>query len=139
MLLPDVNVWIALAFDFHESHATAKAWFERTTDTSCFCRMTQQAFLRLATNPKVFKKEALSLKEAWRVYDRIILDPRIAFATEPKNLEKSWRGYTQRQSFSPQLWNDAFLAAFARTGNFRVITFDKGFSQFKNLDCWILS
>jgi len=139
MLLPDVNVWLALAFDFHVHHATANAWFEVSSDTFSFCRLTQQGFLRLATNPSVFKKEAVSLKEAWRMYDTILQDPRVIFAAEPRNLERFWRAYTQRRSFSPNAWSDAFLAAFARAGNLRVITFDKGFSQFKSLSYTILS
>jgi toxin-antitoxin system PIN domain toxin len=139
MLLPDVNVWIALAFNFHAHHESANTWFEVSNETIYFSRLTQQGFMRLATNPKALKEEALSLREAWRMYDVIYRDPRIAFSTEPNNLERFWRANTQRRSFSPQLWNDAYLAAFAWAGNFRLVTFDKGFSQFKNLDCKILS
>jgi predicted nucleic acid-binding protein len=28
MLLPDVNVWLALTFDSHIHHSAAKAWFD---------------------------------------------------------------------------------------------------------------
>ena len=28
MLLPDVNVWLALAFDSHVHHPVAKQWFD---------------------------------------------------------------------------------------------------------------
>ena len=139
MLLPDINVWLALAFDFHVGHATANAWFEGSSETRSFCRLTQQGFLRLATNPSVFKKDAVSLKDAWRMYDTILGDPRVAFAAEPEDLERFWRPYAQRRSFSPNVWSDAYLAAFARASNLRLITFDKGFSQFKGLDCTVLS
>ncbi len=66
-------------------------------------------------------------------------DPRVSFTDEPEGLESYWRGYTQRQSFSPKVWNDAFLAAFARAADYRVVTFDRGFTQYANLDCVILS
>ena len=50
-LLPDINVWLALTFDSHIHHAAAKAWFDPLSDEVCyFCRLTQQGFLRLATN-----------------------------------------------------------------------------------------
>jgi predicted nucleic acid-binding protein len=62
MFLPDVNVWLALAFDFHLHHAAAKIWFDESSDACCFCRWSQHGFLRLATNPVVFGMQALSLK-----------------------------------------------------------------------------
>jgi len=49
MFLPDVNVWLALAFDFHSHHAAANIWYEGSTEPCAFCRWTQQGLLRLAT------------------------------------------------------------------------------------------
>jgi toxin-antitoxin system PIN domain toxin len=68
MHLPDVNVWLALTFDSHIHHPPAKAWFDNlANDTVChFCRLTQQGFLRLATNRRVFGKHALTLPKAWQ-------------------------------------------------------------------------
>lgn len=112
--LPDVNVWLAMAFKRHEHHSRAKEWFEHVPDSGCsFCRLTQQGFLRLATNPKAFGKEAVSLVKAWRMYDALLDDPRVVFTAEPPDLETHWRHYTQRRSFSPKVWNDAFLMALA--------------------------
>jgi hypothetical protein len=139
MLLPDVNVWLALAFDFHYHHASAKNWYERSSETCCFCRWTQQGFLRLATNPTVFKDEAVSLEQAWHLYDAVLRDSRNAFTDEPRGVDVYWREYTQRRSFSPQVWSDAYLAAFARAASFELVTFNKGLAQFKNLHCTILS
>lgn len=114
MFLPDVNLWLALAFESHFHHAPAVKWFETAADgSSFFCRLTQQGLLRLATNPKAFGSEAISLKDAWKCFDALIGDPRVVFAEEPENLETFWRSYTQLGSFSPKLWNDAYLAAFA--------------------------
>jgi hypothetical protein len=43
MLLPDVNVWLALTFDSHVHHPAAKTWFDGLADEVCFfCRLTQQ-------------------------------------------------------------------------------------------------
>src|ERR1700694_3893787 len=99
MFLPDVNVWLALAFDFHLHHAIAKTWYDGSSNACCFCRWTQQGFLRLATNPVVFKAQAVSLKEAWKIYDTMISDPRVVFAQEPEGIEARWRAFTQRRSF----------------------------------------
>lgn len=138
--LPDINLWLALAFESHVHHAVAKGWFEGLASESCsFCRMTQQGFLRLATNPKAFGSEAVALAEAWRMYDAFLGDPRISFAIESSNIEPFWRGYTQNPTFTPQVWNDAYLAAFARAAGFELVTFDKGFSRYALPNCIVLT
>ena len=128
-----------MAFDFHLHHAIAKTWYDGSSDACSFCRWTQQGFLRLATNPVVLKAQAVSLKEAWQVYDAIMSDPRVVFAEEPAGVEAYWRAYTQRRLFSPKVWSDAYLAAFARAASFELITFDKGFAQYKSVHRTILS
>jgi toxin-antitoxin system PIN domain toxin len=140
MLVLDVNVWLALTFDSHVHHPAAKTWFDGlATGAVCyFCRLTQQGFLRLATNASVFGNDALTLPDAWQKYDVFLSDPRIAFADEPAQVESHWRSYTQTRSFSPHVWNDAYLAAFALAMGFQVVTFDKGFAQFQGLPCTIL-
>jgi predicted nucleic acid-binding protein len=73
IFLPDVNVWLAMAFKGHEHHVLAKKWFEQTPHRQCsFCRLTQQGFLRLASKPKALQEEAVSLVEAWRLYDALM-------------------------------------------------------------------
>ena len=140
MHLPDINFWLALAFESHHHHASAKAWMQTAGDqTCCFCRLTQQGFLRLATNRKIFPLEAVSMRDAWGVYDVLLSDVRVAFANEPEDIELSWRVLTQSTLFSTNAWADAYLAAFAQTADFEIITFDRGFVQYKNLRRTILS
>jgi toxin-antitoxin system PIN domain toxin len=140
MRLPDINVWIALTFDSHVHHPRAKTWFDGlpNDDVCYFCRLTQMGFLRLATNPRVLGKHALTLPDAWQKYDLLMSDPRVAFAVEPADLENHWRAFAQHRSFSPQVWNDAYLAGFAVAGNLEVITFDKAFTQYAGLRCTVL-
>jgi uncharacterized protein len=140
MFLPDVNLWLALAFESHIHHASARSWFETAGQEGCaFCRLTQQGFLRLATNPKAFGPEAVSLNDAWRMYDAFTDDPRVTFTQEPEDLEELWRGHTQGRLFSPKVWNDAFLAAFTQAAGLKLVTFDKGFVQYQNVNVTILS
>jgi len=85
--LPDINVWLALAFDAHQHHPHAAAWFDGLPTRSCaFCRFTQQGFLRLATNPAVLKDDAVTLAEAWTCYDELIKDDRVFFLAEQRSL-----------------------------------------------------
>lgn len=139
MFLLDVNLWLALTFQKHIHHPAAKAWFDLAPDASCiFCRLTQQGFLRLATNPKAFGGDAVPMIDAWRIYDLFLSDSRVQFANEPSGLESHWRVHTQTQSFSNKVWSDAYLAAFSHAAGLELITFDKGFSQYQGLKHTIL-
>ena len=80
----------------------------------------------------------MTLPDAWQIYDLYLSDPRVSFAEEPVHLEIHWRTYTQSRSFSPKVWNDAYLAAFAFAGGLELVTFDKGFTQYQNLTSKIL-
>jgi len=140
MYLADINLWLALAFRSHIHHESGTNWFEGLSNDSCaFCRLTQQGFLRLATNPKALGAEAVSMSDAWLMFDEFLSDPRVSFAYEPATIEPLWRGYTMRRSFSPKVWSDAYLAAFALGAGLELVTFDKGFAQFQGLHCTILS
>src|SRR5438876_12008684 len=116
MHLPDINVWLALSFDQHEHYAPARAWFDGVPADRkcCFCRLTQLGFLRLATNPNVNRLQTQTMSQAWAIFDNMLLDPRIGFLTEPAGLESPWRQWSQLGTFSHKVWNDAYLAAFAR-------------------------
>jgi predicted nucleic acid-binding protein len=41
-------------------------------------------------------------------------------------------------SFSPKVWNDAYLAAFAQAAAFDLVTFDRAFAQFKGVASTVL-
>jgi toxin-antitoxin system PIN domain toxin len=139
MFLPDINVWLALAFRFHSHHLAANVWYEGSTEPCCFRRFTQQGFLRLASNSAAFKEEAVSLREAWRMYDTILRDRRVVFAEESEGVDTYWRAFTQRRSFSPKVWGDAYLAAFARAASLELVTFDQGLRQYRRVTSIILS
>ena len=140
MYLPDINVWLALTFEVHSHHSSAKFWFDSIDEESiAFCRLTQLGFLRLATNPAVFAEEALTLPDAWGCFDRFFEDSRIEFTLEPLGLEHFFRRFTSDSSYSPKLWNDAYLAAFSVTGNALLVSFDRAFRRYKPLACLILA
>jgi predicted nucleic acid-binding protein len=73
------------------------------------------------------------------MYDALLADPRISFMAEPPEIEHDWKAYTANGTFSPGAWNDAYLAAFAHKAGLQVITFDKGFSRFSDLQLTVLS
>ena len=100
MYLPDVNVWLAMTFRAHVHHIAAKAWFDGLgTEVCYFCRLTQQGFLRLATNRKAFPADAVQMDEAWRLYDTLLGDPRVAFALS-RLASSQTGGHSQRRGSS---------------------------------------
>lgn len=139
MKLPDVNIWFALSLTNHEHHQQARSWLDtQQLDSSIhFCRPTKQALLRLLTTAAVMKglgKIVLSNADAWRTFETIAQDERVAFAPEPPGLDETWKSLALRKSPSPKLWMDAYLAAFAIRSGFQLVSADKAFSQFKGLD-----
>ena len=140
MHLPDINFWLALAFQSHTHHKSAEAWMQSAPEQSCFfCRLTQQGFLRLVTNHRIFHTDAVSMREAWELYDRMRLDVRVGFVDEPDDVEVAWRAFTQSTLMSTNVWADAYLAAFAHLVGFEIITFDRGFTQYTDVQKKILS
>lgn len=135
MHLADVNFWLALTFEAHSHHIRARNWFEQVPVDSCgFCRLAQNGFLRLATNPAVFGDEAVTMAEAWGLYDAILDDDRVIYWDEPPGLESIWKEFTSRRSYSTNLWSDACLAAFAMASGIGIVSFDNGFRQFSGLN-----
>jgi predicted nucleic acid-binding protein len=68
--LLDTNVWLSLAIDCHEHHLLALEWFdEASVDASaCFCRMTQNSFLRLLTLKALFQEDTMANSQAIAAY-----------------------------------------------------------------------
>ena len=137
--LPDINVWLALVFEAHRYHGAARAWFEPLEEEACaFCRFTQMGFLRLTSNPAAFPDDALGLSEAWTCYDQLCCDPRVLFVPEPVGLDHLWRAHSAGKRRSPAVWNDAYLAAFGAGAGMTVVSFDRGFRAYRDLNCLIL-
>ena len=82
--------------------------------------------------------DVYNLKQAWTIYDTLMGDERSDFATRPMNIEQHLRRYTTGERVSPKLWQDAYLAAFARTAKSHLVTFDEGFQQYQGLRLTIL-
>jgi predicted nucleic acid-binding protein len=81
----------------------------------------------------------LTNRQAWEAYEALLADDRIIFrAEEPVGLGPRWKDLALRDTASPKLWMDAYLAAFALAGGFRMVTTDAAFRQFAGLDLLLL-
>ena len=144
MVLCDSNVWLALVLSEHLHHGVVLEWFEnvQTPRAVGFCRATQQSLLRLLTTAAVVRpygNPPLTNWQAWGIYERLLADDRIVFlAEEPTRLEIRWKVLGSRDSASPKMWMDAYLAGFALAGGFGLVTTDAAFAQFPGLDLTLL-
>src|SRR5687767_10301286 len=114
----DSSIWVAITFSSHPAHDMAMSALAKTTADcpACFCRATQQSFLRLITTPAIlaaYGATAMTNSDALRVHDELQALANVAYRPEPADIESSWPKQAARATASPKLWMDAYLAAFA--------------------------
>jgi toxin-antitoxin system PIN domain toxin len=124
---PDVNVWVALNFEMHAHHATAKRWYEAIPSSAdlVFCRQTQLGLFRILTTSTVMGEEVRTQQQCWQIFDHWISTGQVAWADEPRDLEILLRASTAGAAASPKAWMDAYLAAFAEGAELTLVTFDR--------------
>jgi toxin-antitoxin system PIN domain toxin len=136
---PDVNVWLALIVSEHSSARHARAWEEQAAgDWLVMTRITQMGLLRLLTNATVMGHDVLNGPSAWAIVDAIRERENVRFAAEPEGLETAWRSQPTPAKIGPNYWTDSYLAAFARRTGFTLVTFDRGFSKYRDIPVKIL-
>lgn len=134
--LVDTNVWLAATFEGHPCHQSARQEFLAATSANpwLWCRATQQSFLRLSSTAAVFQAcgveratnaDAMAALEQW-----LALDP-VAFVEEPPGVMAHWVRLGVRDQVAPKCWMDAYLAAIAIAGGWRLISFDRDFLSFE--------
>jgi toxin-antitoxin system PIN domain toxin len=122
----DANVWMALLWTRHLHSEKARLWFDKVGDEQFFfCRFTQITVLRLLTTEKVMGIDTKTMAEAWRLWDQIWADERVAFLPEPQGLEREFQSRSRLSSRSSKIWADAYLAAFALVAGLELVTFDR--------------
>lgn len=143
LILADVNVWLATVVEAHPHHQLTLDWWQSdvlTTDkVVMFCRITELGLLRLLCNETVMGPQRCTAKQAYSHYQQLLDQPLISFAHEPDGLEGQLITYCDLGRMSRNFWTDAYLAAFAVAGNMQMVTFDRGFQGFPELDLQLLS
>lgn len=134
--LVDANVWIASIFTSHPFHRQAQAALQKATPAApaVFCRSTQQSFLRLASTPvllKAYGAEGLTNRDALVALAALLALPQVCERAEPPGLVALWHRLAARDTPSPKVWMDAYLAAFAMNSGLRLVTLDHDFKSFE--------
>ena len=140
-ILCDSNVFLALCLESHPHHQRVHSWLDKLADgdSVCFCRATQQTFLRLLTVKEWLKEDVCTNEEASAVYRQVCIDERVGFVVEEASgIEDLWLKLASLPECAPKLWMDAYLAAFAMAGGYQLATTDHAFKQFKGLNVQVL-
>lgn len=133
--LPDVNVWLAFSVADHVHHQRARRyWYEESAERLSFCRATALGFLRLSTNAAAMGGQPLTVPEAWEAYRAFRRLPEVLLIDEPAECETWLESWALGSRPAPRQWTDAYLAAFARAGGLRIVSFDGDFRAFDGLD-----
>ena len=142
-ILADVNVWLATLVEEHPHHDAATGWWREkvlpASEDVAFCRLTQLGLLRLLSSERVMGRQRMDHAHAWAVFGEVAAQASVKFLEEPTGLDEALADLCRRQRSSPGFWSDAYLAAFARAGQYRFATFDRGFRRFEGLDLVLLS
>jgi uncharacterized protein len=134
--LLDTNTWIALALETHPQHAAARRWYQAaplTPGDLLFCRATEISFLRLITQEQVMKRcgvVAMTNDQAIDYLAGLYRDPAVTRVEEPPAVRSLWLDLAGSPHASPNVWMDAYLAAFAIAVGAEMVTFDRAFSSF---------
>ncbi len=130
--LLDINVWLPLVWDGHAASTVARDWLQTHHAGLTFCRVTQLALLRYLTNPSILDVDALSNRAASTLVGSLCRQSNVILAEEPANLNRLFPQLGEARNSDRNRWTDAYLAAFAITGDYEFVTFDKGFTRFKS-------
>ena len=132
----DTNVWIAAIFTTHPAHKKAQETLREAApgNPAVFCRSTQQSFLRLASTPvllRAYGAEGLTNRDALVVLKVLLALPRVCEREEPPGVRALWHRLATRDTASPKVWMDAYLAAFAIGGGLRLVSLDQDLKSFE--------
>jgi toxin-antitoxin system PIN domain toxin len=139
-------VWIAAIFTTHPFHQRAQTALQDATpaNPAVFCRSTQQSFLRLVSNPallKTYGADGLTNRDALVALDALLVLTKFCEREEPPGTVALWHRLASRDTASPKVWMDAYLAAFAISGALHLVTLDGDFRSFveQGLDLVLLN
>lgn len=138
--LVDVNFLIALCHAGHAHSARAVAWLEEQDEAGSvlLCRVAQMGLLRILTHSGMMKTDVQPAAAVWEAWDLLLSDERFLQITEPPRLEERWRRLTRGFPVGRRAETDTYFAAFALAGGHRLVTFDRGFRRYPELDAAIL-
>jgi predicted nucleic acid-binding protein len=79
---------------------------------------------------RAYGSPPLSNRDARASLEILLAHPRILIADEPAGVSELWLQLADHQRPAPKLWMDAYLAAVAIQGGWRLLSLDQDFERF---------
>jgi uncharacterized protein len=139
--LPDNNILINAFRADTQYHLAAKTWLEATLNGGQSVRLfptVEAGFLRIVTHPRLFTPPS-PMEEAASFFAALCNTPNVEICPWTQEDREAWLKLCTDTQLVGKDCNDAMLAVLAIGRGLCLVTFDKGFSRFKGLDCLILS
>ena len=137
--LPDLNVWLALAWPEHIHHQHAvHYWEQQAAEQVLFCTVTALGLVLLVCQPKLMGTTVKNAAEASALLVALCQQPGVQLAA-PEHV--GWEVFHQllrRAELPARLCTDAHLAALAITNGWRLGSFDRDFERFEGLERLLL-
>lgn len=135
MILVDANILVYAYNTAASEHTRAKRWVESTFSGHVPVRLpwvTVLAFLRITTNPSIFR-HPFSVAEATEIVDDWLSRPAVALLEPTERHWSLFREQLLKGQASGPLTTDAHLAALAIEHGATVYTSDSDFSRFPDV------
>ena len=133
--IADASVLLPLLSTDHPHHKLARGWWDECRDGEVgFCWPVRMALLRLLSNRRVMGSSVQRPEAAWAAVEALAAQSALVPVDElPGSHAARWRENVAGREPTPDLWTDAWIAALAQATGCEVVTFDRGFRAFKDL------
>ncbi|MFZ0313162.1 MAG: TA system VapC family ribonuclease toxin [Candidatus Korobacteraceae bacterium] len=122
--LLDVNVLIALAYEWHVNHSLVQGWFRESAEAWATCPLTESGFVRIACNPGAIR-QSVKAGEALRMLSTITVRPGYRFWPGDITFAEAVQPFRERL-FGHRQVTDAYLLGLAIRNKGRLVTLDSG-------------
>lgn len=137
--LLDVNVLIAAHRDDHGSHADVREWLTgavaEPTPGFAVVDLVASGFVRVSTNPRIFAVPT-PIDDAFAFLDSLVTRPTHSWLGSGRRVYDLFRDNCLAQRAVGDLVPDAYLAALARKHASTLVSMDRDFARFDDLD-WL--
>lgn len=135
MILVDANVLLYAEDESSEHHKIAKAWWDQKLSETlplCLCWPTINAYLRIATNPRVYQNP-LTIDQATKRVESWMKQPCLRLVQPTPSHWKIFQKMMKEGQAKANLVPDAHIATIAIENGCVLYSFDNDFSRFPDL------
>jgi toxin-antitoxin system PIN domain toxin len=137
--LPDLNVWLALAWPAHSHFQQAvHYWEHQAAEQVLFCTVTALGLIRLVCQPKLMGTAVRNAAEASALLEALCQQPGVQLAALEHNGWEVFHQLLRGAELPARLCTDAHLAALAIANGWRLVSFDRDFERFASLERLLL-